>query len=57
VSDLENQLRVELMTTQAERLRQELRMEQRKFVVQALLAAAALLAAGIAIGRFVIFHV
>jgi hypothetical protein len=57
VSDLENQLRVELMTTQVERLRQELKMEQRKFVVQALIAAAALLAAGIAIGRFVIFHV
>lgn len=57
MSDLENQLRVELMTTQVERLRQELRMEQRKFVVQALIAAAALLAAGIAIGRFVIFHV
>jgi hypothetical protein len=38
------------------RLEQEIRMENRKFVVQALLAAAALLAAGVAIGRFVFFH-
>jgi uncharacterized membrane protein len=44
---------MDLMTIQ---LRQELRMESRKFVVQALIAAAALLAVGIAIGRFVFFH-
>jgi tellurite resistance protein len=40
------------MTTQAERLRQQIKIEQRTFL-QALIAAAALLAAGIAIGRFV----
>jgi uncharacterized membrane protein len=44
------------MTIQIERLRQEIRMENRKFIVQALIAAAALLAVGIAIGRFVVFH-
>jgi len=44
------------MTTQAERLRQEIKMENRKFLVQLLLASAALLAAGVAIGRFWLFH-
>ena len=44
------------MVTQEERLRQEIRMENRKFLVQALIAAAALLGAGVAIGRFVWFH-
>lgn len=44
------------MTTQAERLRQEIKMEQRKFVVQVILASAALLATGVAIGRFWLFH-
>ena len=36
------------MTIQIERLRQEIRLENRKFVVQLLLA----MAAGVAIGRF-----
>ena len=44
------------MVTQTERLRQEIKMENRKFVVQAILAAAALLVAGVAIGRFWLFH-
>lgn len=44
------------MTTQIERLRQEIRLEQRKFTIQALIAAAALLAAGVTIGRFLLFH-
>jgi hypothetical protein len=52
----ERQLRIDRMTIQIERLRQEIRTENRKFVVQALLAAAALLATGIAIGRFVLFQ-
>jgi hypothetical protein len=56
LSDIENQLKVQLMTTQIERLRQEIKTDQRKFVIQALIAAAALIAAGIAIGRFVVFH-
>jgi hypothetical protein len=56
MSDIENQLRSQLMTTQIERLRQEIRTEQRKFIIQALIAAALLVTAGIAIGRFVFFH-
>lgn len=44
------------VTTQTERLRQEIRLETRKFVVQAILAFAATLAAGVAIGRFWLFH-
>jgi hypothetical protein len=56
MSDIENQLRAVLMTTQIERLRQEIRLEQRKFTIQALIAAAALLAAGVTIGRFLLFH-
>jgi len=55
-SDIENQKRVELMQTQAERLRQEIKMESRKFTIQALIAAAALLGVGVAIGRFIVFH-
>jgi uncharacterized membrane protein len=54
--DKERQLRIELMTTQAERLRQEIRTDARKFAVQVVLAGAALLAVGIAIGRFILFH-
>lgn len=50
----ERQLRIDLMTIQIERLRQEIRMENRKFFIQALIAAAALLGAGIAIGRFLL---
>jgi hypothetical protein len=56
LDDRERQLRIDLMTIQIERLRQEIRMETRKFVIQALLAAAALIGVGIAIGRFVLFH-
>lgn len=54
--DKERQLRIELMSTQIERLRQEIRTENRKFMVQLFIAAAALLAAGVAIGRFWLFH-
>ena len=56
MSDEENRLRIILMTTQTERLRQEIKMENRKFIVQLLLGAAAILGVGIAIGRFVLFH-
>jgi len=45
------------MTIQIERLRQEIRMENRKFAVQLLIAAAAILGVGIAIGRFWLFHI
>lgn len=44
------------MTIQIERLRQEIRMENRKFIVQLVIAIAAALGVGIAIGRFVLFH-
>jgi hypothetical protein len=44
------------MTTQIERLRQEIRTENRKFLVQLLIASAALLGVGVAIGRFWLFH-
>lgn len=42
------------MTIQIERLRQEIRMENRKFLVSLLIASAALLGAGIAVGHFFI---
>jgi hypothetical protein len=44
------------MVIQIERLRQEIKMENRKFILQAVVAAAALLGVGIAIGRFWLFH-
>jgi len=57
VTDDERQeLKDMLMTTQVERLRQEIRMEGRKFAVQAVLAIAAALGVGVAIGRFWLFH-
>ena len=46
----EGQLRVELMSTQIERLRQEIRTENRKFIVSVIVAIAALLGAGVALG-------
>jgi hypothetical protein len=52
----EQALRIDLMTIQIERLRQEIKMENRKFAVQILVAAAAILGVGIAIGRFGLFH-
>jgi hypothetical protein len=56
MNDEERRLRIELMVTQTERLRQEIKMETRKFAIQLALASAALLAAGVAIGRFWLFH-
>ena len=44
------------MTTQTERLRQEIKMENRKFLVQLLIGVAAAVAVGVAIGRFWLFH-
>ena len=52
--DEEQRLRIDLMTIQIERLRQEIRMENRKFAVQIVLVAA--LGVGVAIGRFWLFH-
>lgn len=44
------------MTSQIERLRQEIKMENRKFLVQLLVGSAAILGVGVAIGRFWLFH-
>lgn len=44
------------MTIRSEQLRREIRTENRKFAVQFILAVSAALVAGIAIGRFVLFH-
>ena len=52
--DEERQLRKDLVTIQIERLRQEIRMENRKFLAQFVLALAAAVGAGIAIGHFVL---
>jgi hypothetical protein len=54
--DRERQLRIKLMISQEERLRQEIRMETRKFLVQLLIGSAAILAAGVALGRFWLFR-
>jgi hypothetical protein len=56
LDDVEQQLRIDLMTIQIERLRQEMRSENRKFLLQVLLALIAALGAGIALGRFWLFH-
>jgi hypothetical protein len=59
VSELDEQeqrLRIDLMTIQIERLRQEIRSENRKFLLQVILALIAALGAGIALGRFRLFH-
>ena len=44
------------MTIQIERIRQEMRMENRKFVVQLVLALTAAVGVGVALGRFWLFH-
>jgi hypothetical protein len=56
LDDVEQQLRIDLMTIQIERLRQEIRSENRKFLLQVVLALIAALGAGIALGRFWLFH-
>jgi hypothetical protein len=48
----EQRLMIDLGTIQIERLRQKIKMENRKFFVQALIAIAAVFAAGVAVGRF-----
>jgi hypothetical protein len=50
--DEERQLRIDLMTIQIERLRQEIRLENRKFIMQIIIAITAAIGAGIAIGHF-----
>jgi hypothetical protein len=52
--DEERQLRIDLMTIQIERLRQEIRMENRRFFVQAITASAAIFAAGGVVGGLIV---
>jgi hypothetical protein len=52
----ERKLRMKLMGVDIQCKLQEIKMENRKFTVQAILAAAALVAAGVALGKFVVFH-
>lgn len=52
MNDEDKRLRSELMTTQIERLRQEIRMENRKFVLQIIITITAAVGTGIAIGHF-----
>jgi hypothetical protein len=47
--DRERELRIRLMTTQVERLRQEIKLENRKFLVQLLVGTAAAFTAGVAV--------
>jgi hypothetical protein len=54
VPEEERQLRIDLMTIQIERLRQELRMENRRFFIQAITAAAAVFAAGGVVGGVIV---
>lgn len=56
MSDIETQIRITLMQSQIERLRQEIKMENRKFIVQLIIGITAAVGVGIAIGRFVVFH-
>jgi hypothetical protein len=44
------------MTINIEKMRADMKWETRKFVVQIVIAFAAVLAAGVAIGRFLAFH-
>ncbi len=61
--DRERQLRIRIMELDIERKLQEIRLENRKFVVQAILAAGGLLAAGgalvaggAAVFRLLVYH-
>lgn len=44
------------MQTDIERKLQEIKMENRKFTVQLILAFAAAVTAGVALGKFLVFH-
>jgi hypothetical protein len=59
----EQDLRIELMSVHLEqakksieRMQQELRTDNRKFLVQFVIAISAAVGVGIAIGRFIFFH-
>lgn len=46
----------EKLRSETDRFRQEIRMENRKFVVQLVLALSAAIGVGVALGRFWLFH-
>ena len=50
--ELEQDLRIEQMTINIEKMRADMKWEARKFTISAILAAAALVGAGVALGRF-----
>lgn len=52
----EQDLRIEKLMIDIEKLRTDMRWEARKFMVQAIIAATAVFATGIAIGRFFLYH-
>ena len=54
--DEERQLRIALMKTDIEHKLLQIKMENRKFAVQFVGAIAAAVLAGVAIGRFILFH-
>jgi hypothetical protein len=51
--DEERQLRIDQMTVNIEKMRADMRWEARKFAISAIVAAAALIGAGVAIGNYV----
>jgi hypothetical protein len=52
----EQDIRIDQMTINIEKMRSDMKWESRKFITQIVVAFAAVLAAGVAIGRFVVFH-
>ncbi|MEA2745437.1 MAG: hypothetical protein QOG25_3808 [Acetobacteraceae bacterium] len=56
VDDEERQLRIDQMTINIEKMRSDMRWEARKFLVSAILAMAAAVGAGVAIGNLIWNH-
>lgn len=52
----EQDLRIDQMTVNIEKMRADQRWETRKFIIQVAVAAAALLGAGVALGNFIAHH-
>jgi hypothetical protein len=52
----EQQLRIQVMETQIERMKQEMKYESRKFLIQFLTSLSAAFGAGILAARFLLFH-
>ena len=54
--DQERELRIDQMTVNIEKMRSDMRWEARKFLVSAILATAAAVGAGVAIGNLIWNH-